>query len=198
MPAFSVEIEIKLRVANAAAGAALLEQNGFRTLTARVFESNTLYDSADGRLRTEGNALRLRQAGSVATLTFKGKADQGLHKSRPEHEVTISDFVAAEQIVFGLGFAAVFRYEKYRTEYARHEEAGLALLDETPIGTFLELEGAADWIDRTAADLGFTAEDYCTDSYAALYVLHCKSKNKKRGDMLFGLGIKTNIAGITS
>jgi hypothetical protein len=34
------------------------------------------------------------------------------------------------------------------------------MLDETPAGVFLELEGPSRWIDRTARRLGFAESDY--------------------------------------
>ena len=42
-------------------------------------------------------------------------------------------------------------------------------MDETPIGDFAELEGSADWIDRTAERLGIDAGQYITLSYGRLF-----------------------------
>jgi len=52
-----------------------------------------------------------------------------------------------------------FRYEKYRTTFRLPDSNawanGLLIeLDETPIGTFVELEGPAAAIDRAAEELG--------------------------------------------
>ena len=69
-----------------------------------------------------------------------------------------------------LDFIPTFRYEKFRTEYHRAGETGVATLDETPIGVYLELEGAPAWIDRSARRLGFAESDYSTASYYGLYV----------------------------
>jgi adenylate cyclase class 2 len=68
-----------------------------------------------------------------------------------------------------LGYYPSFRYEKYRTKFASAGEPGLVTIDETPIGVFLELEGAPDWIDHTAARLGYPPAKYLTCSYASLY-----------------------------
>jgi adenylate cyclase class 2 len=54
----------------------------------------------------------------------------------------------------GLRYEPSFRYEKYRTEFAREGEAGVAVLGETPIGNFIELEGPGRWIDTTAREPG--------------------------------------------
>ena len=45
------------------------------------------------------------------------------------------------EIAERLGYRRVFRYEKYRTEFHQPRRAGVAMLDETPVGVFLELEG---------------------------------------------------------
>jgi adenylate cyclase, class 2 len=43
-------------------------------------------------------------------------------------------------------------------------------LDETPIGTYLELEGDPDWIEAMARELGFGEKDYITASYGQLFI----------------------------
>ena len=43
------------------------------------------------------------------------------------------------------------------------------VVDETPIGNFGEIEGAARWIDRTARALGIGRADYVTQTYAAIF-----------------------------
>jgi adenylate cyclase class 2 len=59
------------------------------------------------------------------------------------------------------------------------------MLDETPIGAFLELEGGPRWIDRTARALGFPRDGYITDSYGKLYLEHCQSKGVEATNMVF-------------
>jgi adenylate cyclase class 2 len=172
-----IETEVKLRVSgNAESAIRLLEDAGFRVSVPRVFEANSVYDTETDRLRAQGELLRLRLAGDVVTLTWKGPAVlTGPHKSRPETEVRVDDFVRADQLLNNLGYRLRFRYDKYRTEFASVDPGGTATLDETPIGLFLELEGAPDWIDRMAARLGYAADAYITLSYGALY-------QKYRGD----------------
>ena len=58
-------------------------------------------------------------------------------------------------------------------------------VDETPIGTFMELEGPADVIDRAAVELGYKKADYIVKSYLALYVEECRRKGKKVRNMVF-------------
>jgi adenylate cyclase, class 2 len=84
-----------------------------------------------------------------------------------------------------LGFQPVFRYQKYRTEYKQASGSGVATLDETPIGLYLELEGQPAWIDRTAKKLGYTEQDYITSSYGRLYQEWRERHKSAPRDMLF-------------
>jgi adenylate cyclase class 2 len=83
-----------------------------------------------------------------------------------------------------------FRYEKYRTTYKvdksqRWAEGLLIELDETPVGTFVELEGPGEAIDRAARELGFSRRDYITKSYLAVYVEECRRQGQEPRNMLF-------------
>jgi adenylate cyclase class 2 len=59
------------------------------------------------------------------------------------------------------------------------------MLDETPIGLYLELEGSPRWIDRTALRLGFRKADYITASYGRLYFLWCEQRGEHATHMVF-------------
>jgi adenylate cyclase class 2 len=180
------ETEIKLAAPDAAAGRDILRRAGFHISRRKVFESNTVFDTPRRTLRAAGSLLRVRTAGRVVTLTYKGPSAAGSrHKSREELEVELSDAHAAAAIVERLGFEPVFRYEKYRTEYCQTAGRGMAMLDETPVGVYLELEGPARWIDRTARQLGCAESEYITASYAALYLGWCRLHGVAPGHMLF-------------
>jgi adenylate cyclase class 2 len=154
-----------------------------------VFETNAVFDTVGGSLWKAEVLLRLRKAGRRATLTFKGPGRPGRHKSREEIEFAVSDPLVCAQLLQRLGYATVFRYEKYRTEYRRGGTGGVATLDETPIGIFLELEGAPAWIDRTARTLGFSTSDYILQSYGGLYLNFCRLKRLPRARMVFRPGL---------
>jgi adenylate cyclase class 2 len=119
-------------------------------------------------------------------LTYKGMETIGKYKDREELEVTVSDGHGLIEILGRLDFLPTFRYEKFRTEYKRSGEEGVAMLDETPIGVYLELEGAPDWIDRSAHRLGFTETDYNTASYGGLYAAYCRKHGLPITNMTFG------------
>jgi adenylate cyclase class 2 len=185
MAQHSQETEIKLTVADAASARVLLRRVGFRVIRPRVFEANTVFDTAKMTLRKSSRLLRVRTAGRKTTLTYKGKPSVGRHKTREEIEVELPGAEKIAAILERLDYRSVFRYEKYRTEFAEPRRAGVAVLDETPIGVYLELEGTEHWIDRTARRLGFAESDYITASYGRLYLEWCKSHRRKPGDMVF-------------
>jgi adenylate cyclase, class 2 len=181
-----IETEIKLRVPSVAKARALLRVHGFRISEPRVFERNLILDDARNTLRERNMLLRVRAAGKAFTCTFKGPEMPGRHKRRKEIEFRVADFDSCIALFAALGFDVSCSYEKYRTEFARGQESGHVTLDETPIGVFMELEGPARWIDRTAKALGFARTAYITDSYRSLYETWCQDNGIEPRDMVFG------------
>jgi adenylate cyclase class 2 len=181
----SVETEIKLRVCDAAAARAQIESAGFRVRAPRAFERNVVFDTPEFALKGRRELIRIRQVDGKITLTFKGPRQPGKHKVREELESSLSDASAVERIFERVGLRPVFRYEKYRTEYCRNSDPGVVMLDETPIGNYLELEGPSEWIDATARELGFSESEYLLASYASLYLEYCRQRNIEPADMAF-------------
>jgi adenylate cyclase class 2 len=163
----STEVEIKFVIHDLATLARSLQTAGFHQKTPSTFESNTLYDNSVGDLRRAGEVLRLRDYGGQWRLAHKARGEAAKHKSRVEHETGVASGEAMHAILTALGFVPSFRYEKYRAEWT--DGAGEVVIDHTPIGDLGEIEGAPDWIDRTAKALGLKEADYITDSYAALF-----------------------------
>ncbi|MFB3921818.1 MAG: class IV adenylate cyclase [Terriglobia bacterium] len=185
------ETEIKLEVHDRKAVKRRLKKLGLRVIQPRHFEGNGLFDFQDLRLWKARCLLRLRQEGKRWLLTYKGTPlDSREYKIRREIETLVSDGPAVREILNALGFHEAFRYEKFRTVYAAsskspREGSNQLLLDETPIGDYLELEGSKRWIDHVARELGYGREDYITASYASLYRQACEKLGKKPASMVF-------------
>jgi len=182
------ETKIKLRVESAAWAIARLAAAGFVESAPRVRENNLLLDSAGAAVRTAGCVLRTRTAGERAMLMYKGpSAITGGHKTREEIETGAHDAAALFAIFARLGYTTTSRYEKYRTEFIRLcHTGGTAMLDETPIGVFLELEGEPAWIDAAAQATGFSTADYIFDSYSSLFRTYCENNRLEIGEgMIF-------------
>jgi adenylate cyclase class 2 len=196
------EIEVKIRIDEIAALRTSLSRAGAK-LHRRVLEHNTLFDTPASSLRRSGRLIRLRIETPVspdrkpngairAILTSKApvsrtKPSPGAQrlrfKERLEREVILPTHANLREQLQRLGFRPRFQYEKYRSTY---ELPGVhAELDETPVGTFLELEGASPAIERAARRLGFTAADFSTDTYWGVYVADCKRRGVRPTNMLF-------------
>ena len=179
----SQEVEIKFEILNGRALTTALKRAGFRLQTKRNFESNILYDFPDRRLRKRGELVRVRQYGPEWKLTFKAKATSGRHKRREEIETKVAEGKALELTLIRLGLTRSFAYEKYRTEWT--DGTGHVVIDETPIGTFGEIEGPSRWIDKTAKQLGISTGAYITASYAELFAAWKRRTRSKAADMTF-------------
>ena len=183
----AIETEIKFRVTDVAALEAKLSAIGFERVTPRSFESNTLYDTPDRVLRNKRELVRIRSYAGRWLLTHKRVPDSGVgedrHKHRVETETELSDGPALAEVFASIGFVPAFRYEKWRTEWA--DGAGHCVIDETPLGIFAELEGAPEWIDRIAQELGVTPEERMTLSYGRLFEQWKESTGSAAQDLTF-------------
>ena len=168
------EIELKFPVASLASLERRLRELGFRMDTPRTFESNTLYDTPQRDLKARGELLRVRHYGNKAIVTHKRHPDQEelgtIYKVRVETESEVTDGEALAEIFTRLGYGPAFRYEKYRSEYSDPDGLGHAVIDETPIGIYAELEGPTDWIDRSLRALGVDPQSCLTESYGKLFL----------------------------
>jgi adenylate cyclase class 2 len=182
-----VETEIKFRLDDPAGMSPRLEAAGFHVKTPRSFESNVLYDTPDRKMRARTEILRIRSYAGHWTLTHKRLPDAGpgedTHKHRIETETEVSDGEALVEVFRSLGLVTAFRYEKWRTEW--EDGQGHCVVDETPIGNFAELEGSAEWIDRTARRLGVEPAQYITLSYGRLFEQWREQRRSPVQDLTF-------------
>jgi adenylate cyclase, class 2 len=190
-----VETEIKFRVEDLAGLSQRLQGAGFYLKTPRSFESNVLYDTPDRRMRARTEILRIRSYTGRWTLTHKRLPDTGpgedKHKHRIETETEVSDGNALAEVFKSLGLVAAFRYEKWRSEWEDGE--GHCVVDETPIGNFAELEGAAEWIDRTAKQLGIEPGRYITLSYGRLFEQWREREGSSARDLTFAAVVGSGV-----
>jgi adenylate cyclase, class 2 len=189
----AIETEIKFRVSDIAELEAMLSSMSFHLDTPRSFESNTLYDTPDRRLRVKRELVRIRQYAGHWLLTHKRVPDSGIgedrHKHRVETETELSNGDALAEVFASIGFVPVFRYEKWRTEWS--DATGHCVIDETPLGTFAELEGAPDWIDSIAQKLGIAPEDRMTLSYGRLFEQWKEQTGSTAQDLTFASVLET-------
>ena len=184
----NLEIEVKLASDNLDR----LRNAGF-TLTLkkpRHFEDNWLLDTSDQTLFKRGAALRVRKAGGLGWVTYKGVVAEGassLLKIREEIESDAGDPDRLIDLFERLGFHPVFRYQKYRTGYRLAFE-GRELeveFDETPMGNFIEIEGDEPAVLRVLDGAGFSTSEIIRESYPELQALRCKARGIPLEDLVF-------------
>jgi adenylate cyclase class 2 len=157
----------------------------------RAYEDNWCFDTPDQRLQQEDRLLRLRR-GHRILLTYKEPpptADTAF-KVRQEYEIEVSDFEQARALVEKLGFSPSLRYEKYRETFC-YGEAEI-LLDETPLGAFVEIEGSREAIDAIARQLELDDANRITASYGDIFEAVRTTYDLSFSDMTFD-----NFRGLT-
>jgi adenylate cyclase class 2 len=174
------ETEVKLPVADLEGLRRALTGVGARLTRERHFEDNVLFDDGTGSLAAAGAVLRLRRTPHGSVLTYKGpkRVVEGI-KVREERQTRVEEPDAAGAIFTALGYRPVFRYQKYREAWTHRGQE--VVLDETPIGPFLEIEGDRDGIRAVTAELGLDPSDYMVESYVDLFFAR-----GGKGDMVFG------------
>jgi adenylate cyclase class IV len=203
------EIEIKLRVPDVEAMLRKLTTLG-ACCESRVLERNTLYDTPDSDFRRRGALLRIRvetpqplasaqtpspgRRSTTHRTILTSKAPAALrsprdrrYKEKLERELVIPGSPTHwDRRLRSLGLRPGFRYDKIRSTFRLHRFSGLAIeLDETPAGTFLELEGLPLAIDHTARALGYSSRDYYRGSYWDVYAADCRRRGITPRNMVF-------------
>ena len=178
-----LEREIKLRFAGPEEARAAVLATGATPLRGRRLQEDCLLDTADEVLRQQRSVLRIRMESGKSLVTFKGPVQSAPMKVRDELETIVGDGPLLLRIFEELGFRAWFRYQKYREEFALDEV--IVAIDETPLGTFVEIEGGDRGITEMAEALGRGPADYLLDSYRSLFCQHCRQLGLPITDMLF-------------
>lgn len=180
----ALEREIKLRfdsgtdeprAAVVAGGATLVHD--------RRLQCDSLFDTLAGDLQRTRCLVRVRTESGGSTLTFKGPPLPGPMKVREEAETTVADNGVLTRVFEALQLQVTFRYEKYREEYTA--PGVMVAIDETPIGTFVELEGSEPGILAMAAALGRGPSDFLVDSYHGLFLRYREEYGLRGPHMLF-------------
>ena len=178
-----IEREVKLRFANADEARAAILAAGAAPLRSRRLQEDALLDTEDEELRRRRCVLRIRTEAGKNLLTFKGPVLPGSMKVRDEHETVVGDGEVLQRVLEELGLHVWFRYEKYREEYAA-EDVTVAI-DETPVGTFVEIEGGEGGILAMARALGRTESDFVLDSYRGLFIKYREEFGLTGTNMVF-------------
>ena len=150
----------------------------------RCLENNFRFDTKENKLASESKVLRLRQD-TNQWLTYKEPGDliNGV-RSRHEIEFNVSDIKATQSLLEALGLHIFQTYEKFRTVYILN---GIKImLDELPIGSFIEIEGdEVQSIKKVADDLNLRWELKIDQSYLSIFNSICRLKGLGPRDLTF-------------
>jgi adenylate cyclase class 2 len=180
-----LEVEVKFLVSDLAPVRQRLATIGAEVGAPRVFERNVRFDTPDEALLQRQELLRLRHD-VRSRLTYKGPAGDDAAseaKVREEIELEIGDFDRLALILQRLGFYPVQTYEKYRETF--HWQAVEIVLDETPFGQFVELEGPEAGIKAAAAMLGLDWLKRVLANYLALMEMARREFSLPFSDLTF-------------
>ena len=178
-----LEREVKLRFDSPDDARRAILAAGATPLRSRRLQEDALLDTEDELLRRRRCVLRVRIESGKSLLTFKGPVQPSSMKLRDEYETIVADGGVLLRVLQELGLHVWFRYEKYREEYAA-EEVTIAL-DETPLGTYVEIEGGEHGILTMTEALGRSPADFILDSYRGLFIAHRERNGLTTNDMLF-------------
>ena len=181
-PAVPIERELKFaQVDLDALRQRLLELEAERVGPA-VFEENWILDR-DSELAGKSCVLRVRaEEGRGAILTFKGPMTfDGPAKLRPELEMRVESADTALDLFELLGYSVQMRYQTLREEWRLGAET--ICLDHTPLGDFVEFEGAK--AEAVAKRCGFDAEQAVRKSYLMLWSEYTAAHPEAPRDMVF-------------
>ncbi|MBI4454460.1 MAG: class IV adenylate cyclase [Acidobacteria bacterium] len=188
-----LEVEIKLQVGDLKE---FLERLGGlrpRRVAERKSQDDFILDLPQMRFKEKGSLLRVRNEGGRGFVTFKGPARVNKNFKVREELETECDPVQMLELFQKLGYQISFRYQKYRTIYqvrvatrrkGRPQPISV-MIDETPIGNYVELEGNPQGVSRVAGSLGFKKKDFIRESYHSLFLSFCKKNRCSLRDMVF-------------
>lgn len=144
-----VEAEVKARVDDPEVARERLIEHGAEH-QATVEQADVYFDHPSRSFADTDEALRVREQGERALLTYKGPKLDASTKSRRELETGLDDAAATRAMLEALGFTPQPTVSKRREVFALDEVT--ATLDRVEgLGTFVELERLVDPDELDAA-----------------------------------------------
>ena len=194
------EIEVKFIIDDLPAMRRRVLAMGAHLTTPRTYEDNLCFDTPEQRLQQQERLLRLRRdRRSILTYKEPAPAADPDYKVRHEYEVEVGDFTQMRTILEKLGLMPTMRYEKYRETFL-YQDAEI-LLDETPVGTFMEIEASRAAIRDIATRLELDFETRLTASYGNIFAAVRATYNLHMTDLTFenfrALNIDLHICNLT-
>ncbi|MBN1841221.1 MAG: class IV adenylate cyclase [Deltaproteobacteria bacterium] len=150
----------------------------------RFFETNICFEDAAKSFKNQDILLRLRKD-DKARLTFKSPPD---HPDRDfkiyrELEIEVDDFDTCRAVLEGIGFHPEQTYEKWRETFILADTK--LLIDTTPYGVFLEIEGQKSDILDITNRLDLKWEERILLNYLEIFEIIRREEALSFSDMTF-------------
>jgi len=179
----TVETEVKFHLEDPEAAKEKILALGARS-RGRFFERNICFENREKTFKSQDILLRLRKD-DKSRLTFKSPPPKRDHdfKVYEELEVEVNDFETCLAILQNLGFDPEKTYEKWRETFLLGQTK--LLIDTTPCGTFLEIEGDKEEIRDLAERLGRDWRHRILLNYLEIFEIINKKEGLGLTDMTF-------------
>lgn len=171
-----IEIEVKFRISDIAKIRKALKRTGAKRI-GKVLQEDFALDDEGETLARSGKLLRLRKAGDKVYLAFKSLRRRGKFKEAEEVEIEVSDFEKAKELLGRLGFSPKGKLRKQREEWSFGSSE--ILIDQSVLGSFLEIEGSREEIEKIVRLLGLDRREGSTKTYEEIYQEYCKKRGIK-------------------
>jgi adenylate cyclase class 2 len=154
------------------------------TTAGRYFETNICFENETRTFKEKDILLRLRKDHKTR-LTYKAppNASDTRFKVYRELEVEVSDFDTCLAILTNMGFHPAQTYEKWRETFQLGDTK--LLIDTTPYGIFLEIEGSKSAIMDLANQLDLVWEKRILLNYLAIFEIVRREEDLPFRDMTF-------------
>jgi predicted adenylyl cyclase CyaB len=175
------EIEIKFKIESIEKLREKLKENGAQ-FRGKAFQKTFRFDTHEKKLEKMNKFLRVR-TGFKKTLTLKEKIEDKNFKKRKETELEIEDPKKMTSILKKLGFTKILIMEKNREKWFFKKTE--IVIDELPMGKFIEIEGSEDSIEKVIKILNLDSKKRILGTYWDLWRDFKKKNNLKGEDIIF-------------
>lgn len=175
------EIELKFKIDDDEKIRKLLKDKKAEFI-GKAFERTIRFDTEDKKLEKEGKFIRTR-TGFKDVITFKKKVESKEFKEREEIELEISDIERMNMILRNIGFSKSLIMEKYREKWNLNNTE--IVIDELPMGKFVEIEGDKDSIKEVAEYLMLDLNQKITVTYWEIWKDFSKENNIDDENIIF-------------
>jgi predicted adenylyl cyclase CyaB len=170
------EIEVKFKIQNIKRLQKALKQIEAKRKN-KILQEDISFDNRKNILTKANILLRLRKTDDEICLTFKLPSKKARFKEEEEIEIKVDNSENTKEILRILGFYPKGELKKLREEWDYKNSK--ILIDQSPLGKILEIEGSKKEIEEIIKLLNLNSKKRITKTYYEVYKDYCKEKGIK-------------------